>query len=963
MKNFTQKLKSLLLVACCLCGLSAYAQEEASTLKVGENTVEIVATHNPQVQVQAGAAYTGEVIGFNAADVASALNLSDITLAAQYIVNADDTCVENTTDGWRDKDGNAAGWGSGEGMVCVKINDPASGIVDYIGAIDETHVQGDTYVARWAFVNETVAVVINVNIAFVNSNPTSVFVGDEEIPVCGTWTSPVEVFEKTVYSGDTTTFDAAAVAEALGIGSIADAQAYILNLTTGQCVENTTDGWRNGYGDAAGWGTSASMMCVKIQDPASGIIDYIGAIDETHVKAENPGYVASWAFVANGKAYIVNTVITFVVDPSTLVVVPDPEVDMTKVNVLKTASVSSERFATDGYETSAVELNISDLAAVLGIENKEDLASVFDQIIYVPGTDELRHINKTLQPLTLTDGWLIQAYEAYEDGDGTMADPLDYCVGAGYGSDCKFFVQKMAYDAATDNVSFVVGQYPGNLNTGENWPVDLYVLWGDKAYVINYTMMIVEPKVDSIDQMEQVGETMELTYEQEPTTDYRAVNIVIDTQAIAEMLGCAEENLHLRALANEEGFSLASTANNGGWWFNKDGFVTSYGSGSTFFIEPIENGNYSSLNMGQMPGVLAPDDVTGTDLYFVYGEKYVKVKIIFNIKEKEENGDWTEWQTVGIRVLNVQQLVNDGYVWSEKAASITAADLAALIGTTAPELYALRDPATVEEGANPYTNDYTMGEKPGFWLSPEGYMAAWGNNAPWGMTCQASTTGVTNGIGFKTMQMPGEGVLGNSYSGTFFLVNTENGKMLEVKLNCQVVNSIIESEIVGTGSMVVAVSNDDFEAPFDLTEIAQAIGYESADDMVDQNVLFGVMADGSYSTPSQPQNYLNLDTDCYVTEDESGQIFLIFENGNIYTSANDFVPAEDWMHTIELYFEHPETGKRYVLKLTLMSQEGYTGVEDINVAEGKDSIYDLSGRKVSKAQKGIYIINNKKVIK
>ena len=37
-----------------------------------------------------------------------------------------------------------------------------------------------------------------------------------------------------------------------------------------------------------------------------------------------------------------------------------------------------------------------------------------------------------------------------------------------------------------------------------------------------------------------------------------------------------------------------------------------------------------------------------------------------------------------------------------------------------------------------------------------------------------------------------------------------------------------------------------------------------------------------------------------------------------------------------------------------------TGIDAI-FAEGNNDIYDLSGRKVSKAQKGIYIVNGKKI--
>ena len=111
------------------------------------------------------------------------------------------------------------------------------------------------------------------------------------------------------YSGNTASFDAAAVAAALGVSSIADAEQYILNVTTGNLVANTTDGWRDANGDAAPWGAEGGV-CVKIQDPASGSIDYIGCIDTKYVVGDV--YTAKWAFVHEGKAVVIEVVITFI---------------------------------------------------------------------------------------------------------------------------------------------------------------------------------------------------------------------------------------------------------------------------------------------------------------------------------------------------------------------------------------------------------------------------------------------------------------------------------------------------------------------------------------------------------------------------------------------------------------------------------------------------------------------------
>ena len=110
------------------------------------------------------------------------------------------------------------------------------------------------------------------------------------------------------YSGATASFDPISTASALGVASLDEAEQYILNVTTGNLVANTTDGWRDANGDAANWGAEGGV-CVKIQQPSSGSIDYIGCIDTTHEHGEV--YTAKWAFVHEGKAVVIEVVIIF----------------------------------------------------------------------------------------------------------------------------------------------------------------------------------------------------------------------------------------------------------------------------------------------------------------------------------------------------------------------------------------------------------------------------------------------------------------------------------------------------------------------------------------------------------------------------------------------------------------------------------------------------------------------------
>lgn len=110
--------------------------------------------------------YSGTTETFDVNEVIEALGAPDIASCEKFIVNASDTSfVSNSTDSWRDANGDMASWGS-TGGVCVKIDDPASGKIDYIGCFDDTHEAGEVYHAMWGFVYNEQAVLIDVVITF-----------------------------------------------------------------------------------------------------------------------------------------------------------------------------------------------------------------------------------------------------------------------------------------------------------------------------------------------------------------------------------------------------------------------------------------------------------------------------------------------------------------------------------------------------------------------------------------------------------------------------------------------------------------------------------------------------------------------------------------------------------------------------------------------------------------------------
>ncbi|MBR4040731.1 MAG: DUF4859 domain-containing protein, partial [Bacteroidaceae bacterium] len=285
------------------------------------------------------------------------------------------------------------------------------------------------------------------------------------------------------------------------------------------------------------------------------------------------------------------------------------------------------------------------------------------------------------------------------------------------------------------------------------------------------------------------------------------------------------------------------------------------------------------------------------------------------------------------------------------------ADIYNLIGTTEPVLYALNVDSIAAQTGEKYTKTYTMGEKPGFWLDQEGHKADWGS-APWGITGLNSTA---DNFIIQCIQMDGYGVVGDVYTGQFFLVNEENQKMLTINLTYQIVETIVQAEIVGEEWINLPVSMDDASVDYDLTKVATAFGLESVDALFEGYYVKGLKADGTYTEGLDAIN--------------SGIIFNISGGADTYGDigvgfSEDY--KQIWTYSnvdIEAPFKAEATfcfeidSKRYIIHATLLDPESYAaGIEGISADKKDGKIYNLQGQEVVAPAKGIYIMNGKKFL-
>jgi len=279
-----------------------------NVVNINGEEVPVAATIDVPVEVLEKTPYSGDIAKFNVDEILAAFDegttMADLT---QYWINADGTTTAavyggGTIDGWRNAEGTAAMWGESTNGVCVKIQDPASGQVDYIGAHDANFVDGDSYVAGFAFVKDGKAVVLNVNISFVDEKteePIDIVIGDVMATASVTYDkSEAQYTEKVATISET---DLQAILAELGLASIGEATIYGYNPSTQKLVENTApyDGWRDANGDfATHTGNPTVPACVKFSDGLQYYCYNIANVEPTTIKTY-------WAIANETKAVLV----------------------------------------------------------------------------------------------------------------------------------------------------------------------------------------------------------------------------------------------------------------------------------------------------------------------------------------------------------------------------------------------------------------------------------------------------------------------------------------------------------------------------------------------------------------------------------------------------------------------------------------------------------------------------------
>ena len=673
--------------------------------------------------------------------------------------------------------------------------------------------------------------------------------------------------------------------------------------------------------------------------------DFFGIYLGQYPNALKDGATLTPTFVLKHGDKQVTFDITYIVKP--LPTMPEAELEIAKLEIVGETEITVTQYPRTGYDADVVKVSIAGVAESFGLD-KEIFATMIPNQMYQAYTDDTYGMKvDSLLAIRYYDGWVGLAFA--ENGD-TLTEA---CAKSYSSADARFYTNAWSYNEENDTLTCNLGQSPEKLVAGDNFYSYVYIVYGNKAFRIKYNLVIeAAPYVDPNDFV-SIG-TSTYVVEQINLTDYSYSEIYVPIDSIAELLGTTATALSFQATGPEGGFTSSSTANAGGYWMTQNGIVCSWNSG-VFFVEPQATGDYSVLHVGQhAANQLSVGDEAHTLMYLVNGTQYYTLDITLKIVQREAVKQ--EFESVATRSYVVQAL-DENYAWSTKSANIPFADIDNLIGTVEPVLYALNVDSIAEQTGEKYTKNYTMGEKPGFWLNEEGRQAAWGS-APWGITGLNSTS---ENFVIQCIQMENMGVVGDVYTGEFYLVNEETGKMITIKLTYQIVDEIVDSEIVGEEWINLPVSLNDNLVDFDFAKVATALGLESVEALFDGYYAKGMKADGTYSDGVDiVNNGLSFNASGAFEEYSAIGVLVTEDYKQFLTYSNNDIEGTFKLE-VTMCFEIDT--KSYVIHITLLDETSYAeGIESINADNKAGKIYNLQGQEVAAPAKGIYIMNGKKVV-
>ena len=637
------------------------------------------------------------------------------------------------------------------------------------------------------------------------------------------------------------------------------------------------------------------------------------------------------------------------------------------LEVVATTSFTTEQFrVANSSQSEAGELVIADLLTKLGVSEDEILDNINDMVfIQAWNTTDDR----------LSDNLIEAAQTVYRTGLNASDEAINTCYGVSSdGEGCAFFLDTFGFDTETSTLSFNIGQSANIPADFDSYNADLFIVYGKKAYKITVTLNVKEREKVDFSQMEKAGEE-EFVLELPEPGDTTSKSFDIDLATIAEALGVTEAELVIQPMQSEGVLTNNSTAYNGGFWFNIDGYVTSYGNNSAMYVEPTSNGNWSKVNMGQYTMTAIDYGKSCTSNIYVLGsDKYYVLHFTLKIKEQQVNEDEVEqkdWVLAGSLTYDVQLVHAEKYDQNE----ITQIDMERMIEILGGDQIDSKSLYTWKEAVEAFdpeklTNAYSCDPHPGFWMSADGKTAStWSSSCAYGMTVNVASGEVS------WYDHPGSSnTAGQSYEGKFYIANKATGKVCELVFNISFVDERKVIEVVGTENVEIVLSEENFNGDYytaanDFAKVYDALNFGA--EFYPTGVWYGQNERGGFTViPSFQGEDAGFDANgVFIAEGvDAVAAFAVgydAEEGAFVANVFDEI-TDATKYSTKVAYEYD--GKRYVFNIKIGSAAALA-ISNVNTEVKNSDVYDMSGRLVRKANqsanglmRGIYMIGGKKVM-
>lgn len=642
----------------------------------------------------------------------------------------------------------------------------------------------------------------------------------------------------------------------------------------------------------------------------------------------------------------------------------EAETDLSKLTIVGEASVECEQELNDQWWTYEYTIPTAGIAAALDID-AEYMEKMFRQMVFAKNYDAT---NEQWGELT-NEGDAVPSPGFYFSGGIIHINPeteAEYedteCRNADYGDGNLFWISNVQYLIDDDAVYCYVGQYPGGMKAGETRKADIYIVYGNKAYVIHYTVSI--PSQTPITDLTKVGEETWTIEARDPRLTWETLEYHnLDLDAIAALFTAkagktvTPADFKLMATNSYGGitntYTADSTATSQGFWMADGGTVGKYSDTSTsFYIDYIHSDSLKALALGNKPNAFDGGEAVTGEVYLVVDDAmYYQVNLKMNIIKPEytiETCKITEYN------MNVK-VVPSSSSWDIGTTSAT--NLEQMIGTSSGKFYGVTADGTI-------TDAYSVGEAQtygggGFWMSEADTITGMAYAASYTAT-GAYAIWYYDGV-ITWFNIPGFREAGDVCRGTFYLANLWDGEAVKINLTLNFVEKIVTIKPVGSEDLEVAARNsegDDFsEISLDLSKACEQLVC-TEDQLLENGTWVVINSDGDITSENFNDMYgfsFNENGEA-VAEDKA-----VFQVGFLDGTIHSFVVDDenvDKPYKTTLYVKY--NSKYYAFNITI--NDDATGISAVKNLADDTTVYDLTGRKVASPSKGIYIKGGKKFL-